>query len=606
MTPEEIRFELKEAIRQFPDSPGVYLMKDRREKIIYVGKAKSLKKRVGSYFTGKKDVKTDILVRRIRSIETIATNNEYEALLLENTLIKKWNPRYNISLKDGKSYPVIRVTREEFPRVFRTRRIIQDGSDYFGPYPSAVTLDAYLELVNRLYPLRKCRGKLKKRDAPCLYYHIHQCSGPCADMISKKDYGKQVRKVKDLLSGNSESLIKKLTREMKNAAADLDFEKAARIRDSIEGIGKIDEEQGVVDFDQEKRDYVALEQEGEFYTFVVFQMRGGKLVGRDLFRTESPVEPEEALPVFLLQYYSRSQDPPVTLFIPFPIEVELITQYFMKEKGADVSILPVEDNKDRVVMNMARENAIQDGSRRKQSREKHEVLEELQQVLSLSKLPRRIEGFDIAQLSGKYPVSSLISFYNGKPDKKNYRYFRLKSLDGMIDDYESIREAVARRYTRVLNEGLPKPDLVLIDGGKGQVSAARGVLDAIGFTDIPVAGLAKQNEEIYLPGRSKPILLPEGNEALRVLQAVRDETHRFATSLNQKLRHKSVRAERLESIPGIGPARSKKLLTTFGSLDDLCAAEPSAVAEAAGIPLKKAEEIISVLLEVNGKVKNES
>ena len=591
MTSEEIRFELKETIRDFPDTSGVYIMKDQKEKVIYVGKAKSLKKRTGSYFTGKKDVKTDILVRRIRSIETIVTNNEYEALLLENNLIKKWTPRYNICLKDGKSYPVIRVTADDFPRIFRTRRIIEDGSSYYGPYPSAVTLDAYLEVVNRLYPLRKCRGTLKKRDTPCLYYHIHQCSAPCAGKISREEYAGQVEKVKDLLSGNSEELKEKLKKEMISAAEALDFEKAAQLRDSIEGIDRIDEDQGVVDFDEEKRDYTAFHQDGDHFTFVVFQMRGGKLVGRDLFRTESPVEPEEALSVFLLQYYSRSQDPPASLFIQIPIETRLILEYFKKELKADVVITPASKRKDEVIMNMARQNAAQDAARRAQTREKQEALEELREVLSLSRLPRRIEGFDIAQLSGQYPVSSLISFYNGKPDKKNYRYFRLKSLGGMIDDYESIREAVARRYTRVLNENLPKPDLVLIDGGKGQVSAARGILDAIGFTDIPVAGLAKQNEEIFLPGRSDPILLPEGNEALRILQAVRDETHRFATSLNQKLRQKSVKAETLESIPGIGPARSRKLLMTFGSLDELAAAEPAAVAEAAGIPLAKAEEI---------------
>lgn len=384
-----------------------------------------------------------------------------------------------------------------------------------------------------------------------------------------------------------------MTEEMKHAAAELRFEKAAELRDALESIRRVATEQKVVDFEEEKRDYAAFVREEDLYTFVVFQMRGGQLVGRDLYRTESPVEEEEALSLFLLQYYSESPDPPSKLFLPVQVEAGLLKEFFLKEKHAAVEIL-TEDEGRRTgsILAMARENARQDMDRRRRGRENREALEALRELLSLPRLPKRIEGFDIAQLDGKYPVASLVSFWNGKPDKKNYRYFRLKSLHGAVDDYESIREAVARRYTRVLNEGTEVPDFILIDGGKGQVKAAREILDALGFSRIPLAGLAKREEEIFLPGRSDPVILPVGSEPLKILQAVRDETHRFATSLNQKLRLKAVKAETLESVPGIGPVRSRRLLEAFGSLEALKASEAAEVAEKGGLTPELAQNLL--------------
>jgi len=590
------REELRRQISHFPPSPGVYLMKDRQEAIIYVGKAKNLKNRVSSYFSGTKDRKTAILVSKVRVIETIVTQTEYEALLLENTLIKKWNPRYNINLKDGKTYPVIRITSEPFPRIYRTRRIIQDGSTYYGPYPSSAVLDAYLELVNRLYPLRQCRGKLKKRTTPCLYHHIGRCSAPCAGKISQEDYNLRVEQIKTLLDGDSAQVEARVTAEMTQAAAELRFEKAAELRDALESIRQVATEQKVVDFEEEKRDYVAFVREEDLYTFTVFQMRGGRLTGRDLYRTESPVDEEEALSLFLLRYYSESPDPPSRLYLPIPLETGLLTEFFLKEKHTAVDISSGEaDKRAGAVLGMALENARQDMDRRRRSRENRDALEALQEALSLPRLPRRIEGFDIAQLDGKFPVASLVSFWNGKPDKKNYRSFRLKTTEGMVDDYESIREAVARRYTRILNEGGEAPDFILIDGGKGQVRAAREILDALGFARIPLAGLAKREEEVFLPGQSKPVILPVGSEPLKLLQAVRDETHRFATSLNQRLRLKEVKAETLESVPGIGPARSRKLLEAFGSLDALKGAAAAEVAKKGGLPLDLARDVLEAL-----------
>ena len=388
----------------------------------------------------------------------------------------------------------------------------------------------------------------------------------------------------------------KVTALMETAAAELRFEKAAELRDALESIRSVATEQKVVDFEEEKRDYVAFVRDEDFYTFAVFQMRGGQLTGRDLYRTKSPVEEEEALSVFLLQYYTDSPDPPSKLYLPLRVEISLLAEFFLKEKHAAVEILCGDEGKrNRSILAMAEENARQEMDRRKRGRENREALEALREVLSLPRLPRRIEGFDIAQLEGKFPVASLVSFYNGRPDKKNYRYFRLKSLDGAIDDYEAIREAVARRYTRVLNEGLEVPDFIVIDGGKGQVRAARDILDALGFSRVPLAGLAKREEEVFLPGESKPVILPVGSEPLKLLQAVRDETHRFATSLNQKLRLKTVKAETLESVPGIGPVRSRKLLEAFGSLDALKAAEAAEVAEKGGLTAELAQNVLEAL-----------
>ncbi len=583
--------ELKEQARRLPLDAGVYLMKDGQGEVIYVGKAKSLRKRVVSYFTGSKDVKTRALASRIVTIDHIATRNEYEALLLESNLIKKWRPRYNINLKDGKTYPVIRVTNEDFPRVFRTRRIVQDGSLYYGPFPNAGMVDVYLDLIERLFPLRKYPGDLSKRTAPCFYYHIGRCAGPCIGKITKEEYAKTVDKVKELLSGRSEELVAGLAKEMDEAVAGLKFERAAQLRDAIKAIETLGKEQEVVDFDPEVRDYVALAHREELATFIVFQMRGGRLQGRDLFRSELFASEEEALVQFILQYYGSVHTPPAQIFVSQPIDAELLREFFRNEKGKEVEISFPTEGKSSSVIRMALENGLQDVENRRHQAANIPALEELKSALGLPRLPRRIEGFDIAHLSGKHTVSALVSFWNGYPDKRHYRHFRIKSLDGAIDDFESMREVIARRYTRVINEGLDKPDFILVDGGKGQVSAARSILDALGLKDIPLAGLAKKLEEIHLPGVGKPVKLPETSSALKILQSVRDEAHRFATTLNKRLREKDLSFSLLEQIPGIGAKRSRLLLDEFGSIDELAKADVEQLAERCGLSLEQADEV---------------
>lgn len=588
--------DFKNMIKEFPPSPGIYIMKNRYKDIIYVGKARNLKNRVGSYFNSGKDIKTSVLVSQIFSIEYTVTENEYEALLLENNLIKQWKPRFNIDLKDGKSYPVIRITNEEYARVFRTRTVIEDGSSYYGPFPDVKSIDRYIELIDKLFPLRKGTGKMKKRDSPCLYYHIKRCPAPCVGNISPEEYKARVRKIKSLLSGKTVTLEKELKKEMLEASIILDYEKAAEIRDSIEAINRLNMEQRIIDFDSKSRDYIGSAYSGSDYSFAVMQMRDGKLLGRDIFRSYYAGEPEDALTEFIMQYYGTGRkELPENIFIP-NFSVSLLEDFFRIENNREKILTCPVEKRDKSVMKMAEENARIDLDKLLMEKGNIPALEELKIVLNLPTIPRRIEGFDIAQLNGQFTVSSLVSFKDGNPDKKNYRRLKMKSLEGKIDDYKSIAEAVSRRYSRVINENLEKPDLILIDGGKGQVNAAYSVLQALDLK-IPLAGLAKREELIYMPGYDKPFDLPEGNPALRVLQYVRDETHRFATGYNKILRKSRLSLSSLESVPGIGEKRGLKLIKKYGSLQGIYDQDISDIASTAGINVEIAETLKAFLSE---------
>lgn len=676
--------DVREALHQYalsaPKTSGVYLWRDEKDIVIYVGKAKSLKNRLSSYFASKRDIKTRILVSRARRIEYIQTDNEYEALLLENNLIKKYKPRYNINLKDGKTYPVLKITNERYPRLYRTRRIQNDGARYFGPFPNVPAVDDFLSLIKRTYTLRQCK-RLKKRE-PCLYFHIGRCSAPCADKISETDYRKDIDEIALLLEGDLKKPLAELTEKMKAAAAAREFEKAARIRDGMQAVRALRGQNSVEDMDPEARDYIGWAAEGALITFTVFKMRGGKVVGRDLYRTESLKDEAEVLPEFLIAYYTDPKQIPPHIFVCAGQEYELAEQWFADRLGVKVTItaIPLEERKQaaatdtesltavnehsyridnteaaaaektpvygavtpdeaatapvsdrasepdalkqtaatsntagrseipersaadrlhpsvlrrhKAALAMAQFNAKEDAARRIKELGDFPALEELQKILSLDRPPHRIEGFDIAHLHGKYTVASLISFKDGNPDKKNYRIFRLRTTDGIIDDYASMREAVARRYTRLLNEAAELPDLIMIDGGIGQVNAAKAVLDALEL-DIPLVGLAEKNEELYRPHINKPIVLPRRSAALRVLQRVRDETHRFANTRNNRLRSKEELHLRFEQLPHIGEKRAARLLRSFSSIEKLAAASVEAAAAAARITQAQAEEVIA-------------
>ncbi|NBB90456.1 MAG: excinuclease ABC subunit UvrC [Spirochaetes bacterium] len=589
------RERLKASIADFPTSSGVYIMKDASDKVMYVGKAKHLRNRVRSYFNAGKDVKTSLLVRRVAHIEYIVTRNEYEALLLENNLIKKWKPRYNINLKDGKTYPVIRITNDEWPRVFKTRNMVQDGSAYYGPFASVTHLDRYLELIERLYPLRKCRGPIRPRQHPCLYWHIGRCAAVCAGKTSKEEYERRIDGIKRLLSGETEDIKRDLETRMRGASEELEFERAADYRDILQSIEALESEQQVIDFDPDIRDYVGYAVEGDMATFVVFQMRAGKLIGTDMFSSRVFGSEEENLEQFVLQYYGTKGSVPDKLYIPLALERSRLERYFDDEHDRRVSIAVPQESRDRSIQRMAAENARQDLEKRVRERGNLPALRELEKVLNLSAPPLRIEGFDIAHLDGKYPVASMVSFANGVPDKSQYRKFHVKHLEGNIDDFEAMREVIARRYTRVLNEKLPRPDLILVDGGKGQVSAAVEILDSLGLAEITVIGLAKRNEEIFTRASSDPVVLPEGSAPLRVLQAVRDEAHRFATTFRSRLQQKTLSLETLQSVPGIGEKRGRRIIQAFGSLDAVAETPPDIIAKTVGIPEEKAKEVVRAI-----------
>ena len=671
--------KLHETALKAPSSSGVYLWRNQEETVIYVGKAKNLKNRLSSYFSGNRAIKTELLVSNAASIEYITTSNEYEAFLLENNLIKKYTPRYNIQLKDGKSYPVLKITKEEFPRFYKTRQVHRnDGAAYFGPYPDASALDTFIDTLYKVYPVRHCRT-FKKREAPCMYYHIGQCKAPCCNKIDKETYNIYIEEIKSLLEGKGEETTAKITDQMKAAAASLNFEKAARLRDGLRALTIMQNQNIVEDFASEDRDYIAHWREGELVSFTVLKIRDGKLLGRDNYRVESMNEDNELLEEFARAYYSEETSLPPKIFVDENDDTEFLERFLSTDfhrfsqikdseggpclaagrafqgsadapllhsfatlrhsatatqplqslpqenghsetlsqpvsqllppQGGVAPYLPHESEagsvpqtilervtssssrRDIAALNMARENAKEDIIRRLRERGDMPALNELKNLLGLPRLPERIEGFDIAHIGGKFPVASLISFWKGNPDKKNYRYFRLKTTNGVIDDFASMREAATRRYSRLSNEKAELPDLILIDGGIGQVNAVDGILKMLGL-EIPIAGLAKRDEEIWRPHASQPICLPRRSDALRLLQRVRDETHRFATSRNQTLRTKENTVSVFASLPHVGEKREKILIKEFITLEKLAASQEAKIAQSLNVRSDIATEIL--------------
>ena len=586
----------RDQARSLPENPGCYLMKNAEGAVIYVGKAKNLKRRVNSYFLPNRNAKTAALVEKIVNIEYVITGNEYEALVLENNLIKKYNPHYNILLKDGKSYPLIRITNEDYPRVFKTRRVIKDGSLYYGPYPDGKRLDMYLETVEDTYPLRLCQGVLKKKSTPCLYYHMKKCSGPCIGAISKEEYGEYIKEVKDFLSGDDSSLSRKVKKEMLEASKKLDFETAAKKRDLLEALSVMQSNQGVDDMDtsEDSRDYAAIEMRAYLCTVSIMQFRDGRLIGKAMYRAECLGDETETLLSFLIQYYSDGDTLPHELYVSHDIDAELLSKFFKEELGKPLSVEIPKDGKHYRILRLAGENASRDVEKRLKSVDNTPALERLKEITNIDTLPSLIEGFDIAQLSGKYTVASLIVFRDGNPSNKEYRHFSMKSLEeNEINDFQSIHEAVFRRYKRQRDEKAQLPDLLMVDGGIGQVNAAIAALDELGLS-FPVVGLAEKHEEIVFPDNTS-LLLDHSDPGLRVLIALRDECHRFATSFNQRMRSKDASFKLLESIDGVGPERSKRIMQTYQSVDAILSLTPEELAKGAKIPLPVAERVLRKL-----------
>jgi excinuclease ABC subunit C len=584
-------------IKKLPLKPGVYLFKNTLGKIIYIGKGKELKKRVSSYFTrSHSDVKTEALVSNIASLDYIVTQTEAEALILEANLIKKHKPKFNIDLKDNKTYPFLKVTLyEDFPRVIKTRNYVEDGSRYFGPYTNVSVIYKSLEIIQRLFKIRTCKKVIKEnsKDTPCLNYHIGRCSGACNQQISKEEYARVLDDVTVFLSGKLDMLTKSLSEKMLFASRELEFEKAAYYRDQLDFVKKVNEAQKVYTPDKKDRDALGFYEAFDKYYFVMLFFREGKLLGKKSYSASATDEKEKALTEVLLNHYEKSEIPEEIL-LPHEIEDFMLVSSNLNSK-ANVKLLYPSKGIKKQIVDMASNNAKYEFLKDKRLSEKEGVLLELGNALGTDKLPRRIEGFDISNTAGMLSVASMVSFFNGRADKKNYRTYKIKTVEGS-NDVASIREAVARRYTRLLNEKLTLPDLILIDGGKGQVNAAKEVLEALSLKDIFIIGLAKKEEEIVFAGSKESLVLPKTSATLKLLQAVRDEAHRFCNTFHKKLRSKKMKFSVLDTIDGVGPKKKAVLMKYFKSLEKLSSASIEDIIES-GLDKRSAAEVYNFFKE---------
>jgi len=599
---------IEEQLKQIPDKPGVYMMKDDSGQIIYVGKARSLRKRVRSYFRkGNQSYKTSIMIDYIDDFDYIVTDTEMESYILEANLIKKYHPKYNIRLKDDKTYPFIKITTyEDFPRIKKSRVVKNDGSKYFGPFADVDAIYKTINILKDLFKLRSCNYDFSvdnQLERPCLNYYIDKCNAPCVGKISKEAYNEQIKQVIMFLSGRQKTLLKKIENEMQLAAEEQNFERAARYRDAIKAVQEISRQQKVMSEDDKDRDIIAITKDGP-YCVQLLLVKNGKLIGQEHFIIEGPQGEgeKEVMSSFLQQYYEQAPQLPDEILINTEINNrEILANRLRQLKGKKVSIkLPQRGNKKRLI-EMALKNAKQNlkkESIKKKYEEKRTVkaVEKLADYLDLYTLPSHIEGFDISNIQGTDPVASLVVFKNGRASKSDYRRFKIRHKEGP-DDFAMMKEVVYRRYRRLLNEEHKLPDLILIDGGKGQLNAALAALDELGLDDMQILGLAKREEEVFLPDREKPIMIPKNSAALHLLQRVRDEAHRFAVNYHRKLRSRRITHSMLERIPGIGPKKRKALLKHFGSLAKIRLADQAQLKEVKGISDNLAEEISDYLEE---------
>ena len=604
--------ELHEKLRTLPQSPGVYLMKNEAGEVIYVGKAINLRSRVRSYFqkSAQHPLKVQVLVDHIADLEYIVTDSEMEALILENNLIKEHAPRYNVRLKDDKTYPYIKVTvQEPFPRVLMVRRRLKDGARYFGPYTDVTVVKKTLSFLRTLFPIRTCNKAIKEgdQDRPCLNYHIGRCLAPCAGFISKEKYAEMIAEVIMFLEGRIDRLIPDLTEKMQEASAQLEFEKAARFRNQIHGLQTLAEKQKIVAEHQEDQDYVGYARHGELACVQVFFVRSGKLIGRDHFMLDCSSDEEEAeiIRSFLQQYYEEASYIPREVFTPVPLsEPAVLESWLGSLRGSRVYLRTPQRGAKKQLLDLVMKNAkiVLDETRTRSSFKQmamERAVQELQEIVDLSEPPGRIEAFDISNLQGTNIVASLVVWEDGEFKSSDYRRFRIRGIEGAPNDYESMREAVSRRFKRGLQEQREQvedqkfatfPDLVLIDGGKGQLGVALEVRDELGLI-MPFISLAEKREEIYIEGEGNPVILPTDSPGLLLLRKIRDEAHRFALTYHRNLRGRATRGSVLDEIPGIGPKRKKDLIKHFGTIKKIRQATPEQLQEVRGISAKLAAEI---------------
>ena len=629
-------------LRRLPTAPGVYLMKGGDGRVLYVGKADSLRSRVRSYFGSRAplDVRIERMVSEVADVEYIVTDTISEAFLLECNLIKEHRPRFNIRLRDDKSYPFVKITLgEDFPRIVRTRKLVRDGSRYFGPYASASSVDETLKLLRKIFPFRTCDldipdGK-RVLERPCLLFHIKRCQGPCIQAIERAAYRSTIERIVDFLEGRQEGIAAELRTEMEAHSDGLRYEQAAAARDKLRAVERTIEQQKVAAFSRAEQDVVGMAREEGEACLQLFIIRNGKMIGREHFIVEGArgVTDGEVLTSFLQQYYAASERPPREIHLPRqPADAEGLAAFLSDRRGTAVALRVPERGEKRQMVALASQNAVEALSRERaewlaDAGKRDAALEELATALGLRQPPERIECYDMSNISGTSAVGSMVVFVNGRPEPREYRRFRIRSGD-TPDDFRMMAEVLRRRFSRAARlrretgalslaavgadeapeeagddgeggaggerhaeGGWALPDLVIVDGGKGQLSAAVGVMHELELEDVPLAGLAKRFEELFVPRRSTPIVLPRNSQGLYLVQRVRDEAHRFAITYHRSVRSRTAMASAFDEVTGIGPVRRKALLKRFGSLRRIREASVDELAETPGITRSLAESL---------------
>ena len=602
-TPEQFQnvVNLAAKVDGVPARPGVYLFKDARGKVIYVGKAKSLRDRLRSYVNlsdGRYQIR--FLMERAADVQTLVTGNETEALILENNLIKQYKPRYNVKLKDDKSSLSVKVTtKDRWPRIFVTRTIVRDGNLYLGPYGSAAGLRDTLDTIRKVFPLRTCSDAVfRNRSRPCIEYQIKRCLGPCACPVDESEYQRQLQGAIRLLEGRTDELLAELRTSMMQAAADERFEDAARVRDRILAVARVAEKQKVVAHAGGDRDVFGMWREAGFIEAQVLLVRAGKLVGHHSYQFDDYELPdEEVLSSLVSRFYSGERAVPDEILLPLPFEaMDTLAEYLSDVRGRRVSVYVPQRGEKRRLVEMAIENAAHAlRERTDESVRRERTLEELQKRLALASVPKRIECFDISHAQGEAVVASMVAFDEGVPDKKGYRHYKLRGVQ-RNDDFAAMKEVLSRRLTRGQEEG-GLPDLLVVDGGKGQLAMAVQAVRELGVEGVELAALAKERverdprapeierkeERVYRPGRSNPVVMRRNSDALHLLQQIRDEAHRFAITFHRTLRSKRRLRSALDDVPGVGPAKRRMLLAHFGSLKRVREAALDEIAALPGI-----------------------
>jgi excinuclease ABC subunit C len=604
--------QLEEELKVLPTGPGVYLFKDEKGEVIYVGKAANLSSRVRSYFGAPDNLSSKVqqLVYKINELEFMLTDSEQEALILECNLIKKYHPRYNVRLKDDKTFPYLKISiDEDWPGIYITRRFQKDGARYFGPFASAGSVRKTLKLIKGIFPFRSCNNAITGKDKrPCLDYYVHRCLGPCIGAVSKQEYREIINQVILFLEGKQELVLRELHSRMRAAAQQFQFEKAALLRDQIQAIKKVIEAQKIAITLRGEQDVVGLAQNGRQAYVEVFFIRNNKLIGRDHFIMEGIYDepPSQIMTNFVKQYYASASYIPPLILLQYPAdEMSMLSEWLKGQRGNSVKLQVPQRGDKKQLVNMVADNASK-GLLLAKAKQMNpgaisSGLQELKDKLQLPRIPLRIEGYDISDIQGISAVGSMVVLERGLPSPTRYRRFRIKTVAG-ADDYAMIQEVLRRRFKRAVimksDEAMPQkdnwaiiPDLVLIDGGKGQLNAALEVRHELGINSIPMASLAKENEDVFIPGRPEPVGISKDSPALHILQRARDEAHRFAISYHHKLRHRATTASVLDNIPGIGPKRKKMLMRRFGSIEALREASPEELSQTEGITFALAKKL---------------